>query len=103
MRIHMKSIFARRFKDETFIVDKASNVYAFFKTECPNEITKDQLGNLIVRRERLQEIRRNISRIIDFGSDSYSYFKCEYRQNSPVQDSFGNIIINDEIATEMTR
>lgn len=104
MKIHLTSLFQRLFRtDETISIKRTDPVYGFFLTECPYETTKDPSGNLIIRKEKEELIRlkEHIGRVISVGNNSYSYFVNEYRQNSPVRDSYGNIILNDEIVNTM--
>lgn len=100
MKCHLTSLFRRVLrKDETFRISKANKAYSFFVNECHNDITTDPNGDLIVRaEEKASELVSSfLDRVINVGSDSYGYFINEYRQNSPVRDCFGNIILNDEI------
>lgn len=102
----MTSIFKKHLsKEEILRVDKSSDAYSFFLTEYPKELTRDLDGDLIIRREKenLIELKKYISRLAVVGSDAYSYFINEYRQNSPVFDAFGNIIVNDEIISNMSK
>lgn len=104
MKIHLTSLFQRLFRtDETISIKRTDPVYGFFLNECPYETTKDPRGNLIIRKEKEELIRlkEHIGRVISVGNNSYSYFINEYRQNSPVRDSYGNIILNDEIVNTM--
>ena len=105
MKCHLTSLFQRVLrKDETYRVSRSNRAFAFFKNECQNDITIDSNGDLIVRAEREPVASRAfLDRIIDISSDSYTYFLNEYRQNSPVRDCFGNIILNDEIVMQRNK
>lgn len=103
MARHITSFFAKAFrKDTTFVISRSNPAYEFYRDEYRNEQTRDPEGNLIVRseREKLVRLRNYFDRLIDMNSDAYSYFVNEYRQNSPLQDQFGNILLYDDIIEE---
>lgn len=105
MSHHITSFFGKRFKrDTTLTVDKASSSYSYFVTDYAKELDRHPNGNLIIRneREQLTKLRERLSILIHRNSEMYSYFVNEYRENSPVHDADGNIILFDEI-TESVR
>ncbi len=106
MKCHMTSLFNRLFKkDETIVVCRSSKAYSFLKNECKNNVTPTDEGDLIVRCERDDQriIERIFDGIVGFDNPAYSYFINEYRQNSPVRDMFGNIILSDDIRTRRSK
>lgn len=106
MSHHFTSFFFERFKrDNTLSVSKADSSYTYFVTDYAKETVKGPNGNLLIRqeKERLTKLRNHISLLIHRNSDTYSYFVNEYRQNAPVQDPYGNIILYDEIAESVRK
>ena len=101
MAHHITSFFEKRFKrDTTLTIDRSSSSYSFFINEYRNGLERDPEGNIIVikqEREKLVKIKNYLGRLISMNSDMYGYFVNEYRQNSPVHDAEGNIILYDEI------
>ena len=104
------SVFEKAFKrGEVFTVNKSSKAYEFFSNEYPKEYCRDLNGNYIVKNtDEGKDTYKKVSdpfpsRKVDLGSDSYSYFMSEYRQNSPTTDIFGNFLLNDEIVKTKTR
>ena len=102
---HLTSLFLRTFrKTNTLSVRKSNPAYAFLEREYRNEFAKDGNDNLLVRteiveirkkKEELMELKRSIRRIT-IGSSAYDYFINEYRQNTPMRDAYGNIILSDD-------
>jgi hypothetical protein len=106
MSHHISSFFLERFKrDNTLSIRKADSSYTYFVTDYKKEIDKEPNGNLLIRqeKERLTKLREHICILIHRNSESYSYFVNEYRENAPVQDPYGNIILYDEIAESVRR
>ncbi len=105
------SVFEKAFKrGDSFTIYKSSKAYDFFSNECPKQFCKDLNGNFLVKndndvaKDTYEELSSSFSsRKINVGSDSYSYFMSEYRQNSPTTDYYGNFILNDEIVKTKTR
>lgn len=106
------SVFQRAARsDESFRINRSNKAYNFFSNEYPNDISKDNEGNILMRGEAIMKSLREdegssyraAARIIRKASPSYDYFACEYRQNTPTQDAFGNFILNDEIVKVKTR
>jgi len=106
MKIHLTSLFRRLLrKDESFSISRSSRAYSFFKNEYPNQFPTDQHGNLIIgnESETIRTINDHFTRVVGVGSNVYGYFLNEYRQNSPVRDIYGNIILSDDLARTMHR
>ncbi len=108
MSHHITSFFAKRFKREsTLTVDKASSSYSYFVTDYAREVDKHPNGNLIIRdnneKEKLIRLKERLSLLIHRNSEIYTYFVNEYRQNSPVHDADGNIILFDEITENIRK
>lgn len=106
------SVFERAFRsDEAFRISRSNRAYNFFSNEYPNDISKDSEGNILmsgVRCAKSKVVRdfdgsERTTRVIPKSSPSYDYFACEYRQNTPTQDAFGNFILSDEIVKVKTR
>ncbi len=106
------SVFQKAFRsDESFRISRSNKAYNFFSNEYPNDISKDNEGNILMRGAAISKALiedegssyRAASRVIRKASPSYDYFACEYRQNTPTQDAFGNFILNDEIVKVKTR
>ena len=103
MTKHITSFFRQKFEEDTTLtITRTSPSYSFFISEFKNGLSRDPNGNLLIRKEkeRLIKLRKYVSQIISMGSDAYSYYLNEYRQNSPVQDMNGNIILNEEIVEQ---
>lgn len=99
MKCHLTSLFPGVFrKDDSLTIKKTNQAYDYFMTEYPHEVDIRHNGDLIIRNEKVRQIKEYIGRFIKVGSDSYTYFVNEYRQNSPVRDNDGNIILSDDIA-----
>lgn len=107
-KVHFRDFFARAFKGKkSFCVQKSNPAYSYIARECPNSFSKDESGNFIISadREELANVREAIVRIksvtrrVEVGSNEYEYFLNEYRQNSPMRDLYGNIVLNDEMVT----
>ena len=100
MKCHITSMFSRLIKkDESLRICKSHRAYEYFIKEYHNEIVFDGKGNIILRneRERLEKAKERLCRYIQYGSEAYQYYLNEYRQNSPLRDSDGNIILSDDI------
>ncbi len=101
MKCHITSMFSRLFKkDESLRICKSHRAYEYFKKEYAHEIFFDGKGNIIMRneRERLEKTKERICRYIKYGTEAYQYYLNEYRENSPLRDASGNIILSDDIA-----
>ena len=68
-----------------------------------SKVTRTKEGDLIVRYEREEKTPQSSSKIIRRSDDLYSFFLNEYRQNSPVRDQFGNIIISEDLMAKRFR
>ncbi len=106
---HLTSMFFKAFKkSNTLSVRKSNPAYSFLEREYQNEFAKDGNDNLLVRME-IEEIRRKRNKLIQFkrnmrrisiGSSAYDFFVNEYRQNTPMRDAFGNIVLSDDEVLE---
>ena len=85
-------------------IRKSDPAYNYLDREYHNEFAKDGNDNLLLRieiaeisrkREALIELKRSI-RKVSKGTNAYGFFVNEYRQNQPMRDAYGNIILNDE-------
>ena len=106
MAHHMTSFFERLFAENTTLtITKSNPSYKFFVSEYKNGLQRDQNGDLLINneKERLMKLKRHICQIITRGTDAYSYYINEYRENSPVQDEQGNIILYDEIVEKQRK
>ena len=113
MKHHITSFFGKRFeRATTYKVERASSYYNYFISEYRGGIDKDLNGNVLISEEekrssrlaeiqeekaRLKRVKHHIGTVISRRAEAYSYYVNEYRQNSPVQDPYGNIILFDEI------
>jgi len=106
------SVFEKALRsDDSFRINRSNKAFSFFSNEYPNDISKDNEGNILMRGAAIRKSLmdddstsyRAASRVIRKASASYDYFACEYRQNTPTQDAFGNFILNDEIVKVKTR
>ena len=106
---HLTSMFFKAFKKpNTLSVRKADPAYSYFEREYQSEFAKDGNDNLLIRaeienirrvREGLLRLRRTIRRVT-IGSTAYDFFVNEYRQNMPMRDAFGNIVLSDDEVRE---
>ena len=104
MKCHMTSLFRRILNpDESLVISRTNRSFGFFLKECPNDVTRTKEGDLIVRYEREEKTPQSSSKIIRRSDDLYSFFLNEYRQNSPVRDQFGNIIISEDLMAKRFR
>ena len=110
MKCHMTSLFRRMLNpDESLVISRTNRSFGFFLRECHNDVTRTKEGDLIVRYEREEKTPKSTrtpqssSKIIRMSDDLYSFFLNEYRQNSPVRDQFGNIIISEDLMAKRFR
>ena len=103
---HLTSLFLKTFrKTNTLSIRKSDPAYEFLEREYKNEFAKDGNDNLLVRteileirrkKEELMELKRTIRRV-SVGTSAYQFFINEYRQNTPMRDTYGNIILSDDL------
>lgn len=106
-KIHLKSLFERAFrKDYSISVTRTSPAYSYLVNEYPHEFDKAD-KTLVIRSEidaieqqkaELVKLRSGI-RSIPVGTVEFEYFINEYRQNSMMRDSLGNIVLDDATVT----
>ncbi len=95
---------SRRFSDDTRLarISRGDNAYLFFHNEYT--LGEESNGNFFVTypKEKLKRIRKYlISRRVEKGNRFYNYLRTEYRQNALMEDSFGNILLSDEVCRTM--
>ncbi len=92
-----KNALNKVFKGENaFKIDKSNKAYAFLSCEYSNYFSKDGNGSFIIPSSEEQKVKPNIKdKVIYRGTDGYSYFACEYRENALARDFYGNMILND--------
>ena len=82
--------------ENAFKIDRSNKAYAFLSCEYSNYFSKDGHGCFIIPTNEVQNVKPNtMDKIIYRGTDGYSYFSCEYRENALAHDLNGNIILND--------
>ncbi len=106
-KIHLKSLFERAFrKDHSISVTRTSPAYSYLVNEYPHEFDKTD-KTLVIRSEidaieqqkaELVKLRSGL-RSIPVGTVEFEYFINEYRQNSMMRDSLGNIVLDDATVT----
>ena len=74
-------------------------------SECKNEFSKDANDNILLRMdiERIEKQKdelftlKHSIRKIGKSTGAYDFFIQEYRQNMPMRDCYGNIILSDDM------
>ena len=79
------------------IVEETVNVGADAMVGLKNSLIGIADALMIKRKkEELMELKRTIRRV-SVGTSAYQFFINEYRQNTPMRDVYGNIILSDDL------
>lgn len=102
---YFKNILNKIFNGENaIIINKSHKAYSFISCEYQNCFSKSVNDNFIIPTGVKHSAKSSeLDKIILKGTEGYSYFTCEYRKNALAHDSYGNIILNDNIVKIKTR
>ena len=98
-KVNLLSLFRRNIEGRTIRIERSNPGYSYVKREYREYCTEDNEGLIVSieeQRARLVRERVFLERLIRRSDDAYLFFKDEYRQNSMMEDHFGNVLLSDD-------